>query len=170
MSPARHDLFSIQVSRLSTSASPITDKDGSSDSSVDGTCVSSGEDVVEPVIQGKDEEISGKSQEKEQTEKPESSGKDEEEQCGKPNEEEDEEAIIRSIASIEALIAEKEGQLDELRERAVLSKAELDSVRTRLQRESDNSRKFAIQVFSLSVLILRMHDFISREKFGGCCP
>jgi molecular chaperone GrpE (heat shock protein) len=72
------------------------------------------------------------------------SGKSAEEQSTMP--EEDKEAILNSIATIEALIAEKESQLDELRERAVSSKMELENVKARLQRESDNARKFAVQV------------------------
>ena len=161
----RYDIFSTQALRLSTSASPLTDKDGSSDSPVEESSASSGEEVVEPVIQGKHEDASGKSGE-ELTGKPESSVKGEEDQSAKPNKEEEEEAITRSIALIEALIAEKEGQLDDLRERAVSSKAELDSVRTRLQRESDNSKKFAIQVLFF-LEIQGIHCFTLREKLGG---
>ena len=78
------------------------------------------------------------------TGEPESSGKSGKEQSEMP--EEDNEAILNAISTVEALIAEKESQLTELKERAVSSKAELDNVKTRLQRESDNAKKFAIQV------------------------
>ena len=89
-------------------------------------------------------EQSEKSEQDQTSGEPESSGKSEEKQSALT--EEDKEAIINSIATIEALIAEKHSQLDELRERSVSSKAELENVKTRLQRESDNAKKFAIQV------------------------
>ena len=85
----RYHIFSTQQAlRLSTSASPLTDKDGSSDSPVEETSASSGEEVVDPVIQGKHEDASGKIEEG-LTGKPESSVKSEEEQSMKPNKEEE---------------------------------------------------------------------------------
>ncbi|MCO5562189.1 hypothetical protein L7F22_015815 [Adiantum nelumboides] len=124
--------------RFSSAASPVSEKEGNSESLVEETSVSSDE-KVEPVIQGKEElpdakkEVDAKS--KEENKKV-----------------EDKEVLLKSIADLEALISEKQSQFVELKERAVTTKAELENVRTRSQREADNTKKYAIQDFAKGLL------------------
>lgn len=134
LSHPQHEVFRTQTLKLSSVASPVSEKDINSDSTIEETCVS-GDEKVEPVLEGKDEPLP--EVDKEETAKA---------------EQEDKEALLNSIAQLEALLSEKSSQLVELKERALTSKAELESVRTRTQREADNTKKYAIQEFAKSLL------------------
>lgn len=123
-----------QVVRFSSAASPVSEKDGTPDSTVEETCVS-GDEKVEPVIEGKDKTA------------PEADKKE-----GPKLKEEDKETLLKSIAELEALISEKQLQFIELKERESTTKAELESVRIRSQREADNTKKYAIQDFAKALL------------------
>eukprot|EP00250_Pteridium_aquilinum_P005635 c15701_g1_i1 orf=150-1073(+) len=132
LSHPQHEVCQTQALSFSSVASPVSEKDGNSDSSVEETCVS-GDEKVEPVSEGKDKPVP---EVKEQA----------------AESEEDKEALLNSIAQLEALLSEKDSQLVELKERAITAKAELDNVRTRSQREADNTKKYAIQDFAKSLL------------------
>ncbi|KAH7276298.1 hypothetical protein KP509_39G001400 [Ceratopteris richardii] len=116
---------------FSSEASPTSEKEAGDDF-VEGTSVS-GDEKVEPV-EGKEEP----------------SLKADSKQAAK--EEQEREALSKAIGKLEVLIAEKESQLVELKERALATKAELESVRARLQREADNTKRYAVQEFAKALL------------------
>ncbi|KAI5081049.1 hypothetical protein GOP47_0004232 [Adiantum capillus-veneris] len=128
-----------QVVTFSSAASPISEKDGNPDSSVEENSVS-GDEKVEPVIETKEEPTSPEANKEEAAESKEESKKV------------DKEALLNAIGELEVLISEKQSQLVELKERAETTKAELENVRTRSQREADNTKKYAIQDFAKALL------------------
>ncbi|KAH7283341.1 hypothetical protein KP509_34G002300 [Ceratopteris richardii] len=120
-----------QAAMFSSEASPTSEKEAGDDF-VEESSVS-GNEKVEPVEGKEDPSLNA-----------------DRKQAAK--EEQEREALSKAIGELEALIAEKESQLVELKERALATKAELESVRARLQREADNTKRYAVQEFAKALL------------------
>lgn len=134
------EVGAVQAFRLSTMASPVSERDGNPDSSAEEATTVSGDDKGDPVIESTDESTQNVKKE----EAADSTGKEQEDL--------DKEALLSSLAEQEALLQDKDKQLAELKERALTSMAELENVRDRLKREAENTKKYAIQEFAKSLL------------------